>query len=353
MDFSQLEGAFPDGVDLQDYIMQMMNRPMKEQVEEERHHFQSEYEPVFQMLNPRVAEFFKKHHGSFPAVDIGSGSAIGTVTMALTFAQHPILPDEDEAAELVWYPSDWAGEKKSDNGSTTRGGPVEVETRETLRYQIQESEECVVPLFVDESGESVFPDDKIELMGLKAAQFNGRRGIIRGPDPNTTGRFKVQLSPDPSDCKSFKPENVSYLGETSLHGAKLRWLRKEGKAKEFFEGLLERTREIDVLEPTTWSSVEELRGQCALVTCTSLLTCLGYRDPTAWKDTMRLASRLLRPDGYLLQYDAIGYADYGDTAVMQAYADGEGLGLQLEASTIPPDSWHGDRERKLVLWRRQ
>ena len=48
------------------------------------------------------------------------------------------------------------------------------------------------------------------------------------------------------------------------------------------------------------------------MTCTNLLTCLGYRDPTAWQDTMQLAADLLHVDGYLLQYDAVGYADFGD-----------------------------------------
>jgi len=356
MDFSQFQGMPPEDVMR---MMKIMTKPMKEQVEDERNHFRTEYEPVFQMLNPRIEEFFKKQQqdggsttlplggsnsSTFPAVDIGSGSAIGTVTMALTLAP-PILP---ENVELLWYPSDWAGKK----GSSITGSPVECETRESLRYQIQESQECV-PLFADKDGEPIFPDDKIELEGLKADHFNGRRGIIRGPDPKIAGRFKVQLSPDPSDCKSFKKENLSYMGETSLHSAKLRLLREEGKAEDFFIGLLERTREIDVLEPRTWSSVEELYGKCALVTCTSLLTCLGYRDPTAWKDTMQLASKLLCTDGYLLQYDAIGYADFGDTAVMQAFADDEVLGLKLETSTIPPDSWHNDRERKLMLWRKQ
>jgi len=334
-------------------LLKLLNMSTKEHVENERLHFREEYDPVFQILNPRIAEFFQKHVASssggspsntFPAVDIGSGRAIGTATMALTL-RPPLLPEQ---TELLWYPSDWAGEEGI-KSNYEKGGPLELETRETLRYLVQESQE---PLFTDQNDEPVFLGDPIELKGLKAVHFNGNRGYVRGPDPNAVGRFAIQISPDPNDCKSFKQENISYLAEMTPHDAMLRHLRKENKAKEFFKELLERTREINVLKHESWSNVEELYGKCALVTCTSLLTCLGYRDPTAWKDTMQLASKLLVVDGYLLQYDAIGYANFGDTSVMQAFVRDESLGLKLEASIIPPLSWHNGRERKLLLWQK-
>ena len=128
-----------------------------------------------------------------------------------------------------------------------------------LRYLIQESQELSVPLFTDKKDEPVFPGNVIELGGLKAAQFNGKRGRIQGPDANAEGRFAIQLSPDSKDCKSFKQQNITYLGETTIHDAMLRTLRIEHKDEEFFQGLLERTRELDILKHESWSNVEDLR----------------------------------------------------------------------------------------------
>lgn len=339
----------------EDAFVRRMNMSTKDHVEEERFHFKSEYAPLFQILRGRMKGFFEKQvaekDGSpsctFPAVDIGSGWAVGTAAMALTF-RPPFLPEQ---AELIWYPSDWAGPKEG-HPEQKKGGPVELRTRESLRYQIQEANE-LAPLLTDKAGTPVFRGDLIELNGLNAVQFNGRRGLIRGPDPKIDGRFKVQLSQDTNDCKSIKEENISYLGEPCLHDAMLHALRMSGEAEEFYEGLLERTREIDVLTPETWSNVKDLYGKCALVTCTSLLTCLGYRDPTAWKDTMRLASKLLCVDGYLLQYDTIGCASFGDTLFMREFADSESLGLVLDDEIIPPCSEHGSKKRKLVLWQKR
>lgn len=187
---------------------------------------------------------------------------------------------------------------------------------------------------------------------MKAVQFNGKPGYILGPDANAQGRFAIQLSLDPKDCKSFKQENITYLGDTTMHDAMLRHLRIEHKDEEFFQGLLERTRMLDILKHETWSNVEDLRTRCALVTCTSLLTCLGYRDPSAWQDTMQLAAELLRVDGYLLQYDAIGYADFGDDDVMQSFANDKSLGLELIASSIKGTHTNIGSERKVMIWQK-
>lgn len=53
---------------------------------------------------------------------------------------------------------------------------------------------------------------------------------------------------------------------------------------------------------------------------------------------MELAAQIRHVDGYLLQYDAVGHADFGDTSIMQAFANVESLGLKLETATIPSDS---------------
>ena len=327
----------------------MSNKSTKDNVESRRHIFQTEYESVLKLLQPLAETFFAKHAASstsetFPAVDIGSGDSIGTATLALTL-RPPILPEE---TELLWYPTDWNGNTDDVN---YKGGPLKLETQETLRYLVQESEE-MIPLFIDCNGRSVFNGECIELNGLNAARFNGGRGYIKGVDLNDSDRFQIQLSSDPNDRKSFKKEHISYTGAPTLHDAMLRGLREDKEAKELFEGLLNRTREVDILKHETWSNVKELYGKCALVTCTSLLTCIGYSDPTAWKDTMQLASQLLHIDGYLLQYDAVGHADFGDTSIMQEFAQDESLGLTLEEATIPPNSYFGTKKRKIIIWKK-
>lgn len=326
-----------------EHIITLMKRSIKEQCEAKRAHFQTEYQPVFDMLLPHMKAFLAKHADSepsnFSALDIGSGYAIGTVTMALT------LQAAFPKSKLLWYPSDW-------DGSYNDGGTVEKETRKMLQYLVQESQEFSVPLFIDKKKQPIFQGNAIELCGLKAVQFNGKPGYILGPDANAQGRFAIQLSLDPKDCKSFKQENITYLGDTTMHDAMLRHLRIEHKDEEFFQGLLERTRMLDILKHETWSNVEDLRNRCALVTCTSLLTCLGYRDPSAWQDTMQLAAELLRVDGYLLQYDAIGYADFGDDDVMQSFANDKSLGLELIASSIKGTHTNIGSERKVMIWQK-
>eukprot|EP00544_Gedaniella_sp_CCMP2646_P000438 CAMPEP_0202511420 /NCGR_PEP_ID=MMETSP1361-20130828/53807_1 /ASSEMBLY_ACC=CAM_ASM_000849 /TAXON_ID=210615 /ORGANISM="Staurosira complex sp., Strain CCMP2646" /LENGTH=148 /DNA_ID=CAMNT_0049145727 /DNA_START=333 /DNA_END=774 /DNA_ORIENTATION=+ len=115
-----------------------------------------------------------------------------------------------------------------------------------------------VPLFIDKKKQPIFQGNSIELCGLKAVQFNGKPGYIQGP-ADVMRMLKVDLrfnsSLDPKDCKSFKQENITYLGETTIHDAMLRHLRIEHKDEEFFQGLLERTRMLDILKHETWSNV--------------------------------------------------------------------------------------------------
>lgn len=90
-----------------EHIITLMKRSIKEQCEAKRAHFQTEYQPVFDMLLPHMKAFLAKHADSepsnFSALDIGSGYAIGTVTMALT------LQAAFPKSKLLWYPSDWDG----------------------------------------------------------------------------------------------------------------------------------------------------------------------------------------------------------------------------------------------------
>ena len=98
-----------------------------------------------------------------------------------------------------------------------------------------------------------------------------------------------------------------YRGTSTLIEVTLRGLKENNKATEFYQGLLDQTTEIDILKDETWCNVEHSFGKCALVTCTTLLTCLGYRNLLAWQDTMKFAPKALHVNGYLLQFDTIDW----------------------------------------------
>lgn len=329
--------------DMYKHLASLMNRSLKETVEDNRAHAQADTALFYSALDGRLKEFFQKHssEGQFPAIDIGSGTGGHVVNMSLHF-RDPLFEKE-----LIWY----ATNVGPDDGDER--GRLEDDTRKALRYYIEEStEKAENVLFTDKNGNPIYEGDGIKLAGLKSVQFNGKRGRARGLDPKAQGRIAVQISPDPSDQKSFRQENITYLGETSMQDAVLRSMRIDGSYKEFFQGLLDRTREIDILEKETWSNVQELEGKCALVTCSSLLNCLGYRDPTAWQDTMEFASRFLCKDGILLQYDAVGCAEFGNQQVMDAFISEKFLGLKLEDVI---DDGHERKDGTLVrgyLWKK-
>lgn len=260
--------------------------------------------------------------------------------LALHF-RPPVAPKE-----LVWYASDWGG--------SSGRSVVEKETRAGLRYWLEDSIESTAnPLSIDKEEEPIYKGDAVELNGLKSASYNGRRGKANGLDPKNDNRIAIQLSSDDNDVKSFRRENVSYVGgEWCLEEAVLRHLRKQGAHQEFFQGLLDRAQEIDILKSETWTSVQELEASCALVTCSSLLRCLGYRDPTAWQDVMQFASQFLCQGGFLMQYDPVGdYAGFGNTETMNAYVQEQSLGLVLE-TTVGSGCFSGDRELKVFLWKK-
>jgi hypothetical protein len=163
-------------------------------------------------------------------------------------------------------------------------------------------------------------------------------------------------------------------------------------ANSFFDQLLERSCEINLVHPDTWTNLTEnpnIRGRCALVTCTYLLTSIGAHHPTVWQETLQLASQLLRPGGYLLQYDTTRYthtdddgndkdsdhaapsstapstttatttthssaAGFGNESVLQAYAVDHALDLSLEHCSEPlPESGGSLGRIVVVLWKKE
>lgn len=294
---------------------------MSEYVEDHRRYAHEAVALFFPLLDGILKEFFAKNpeQSRFPAIDIGSGPAAHVVKLALHFRE-PLY----KRHELVWYPTNWTG----GDGTPTHDNPIEFETRAVLKYCLEETKDKVDNvLFTDKNGQPVYKGDLIELSGLKTTQFNGKHGVARGVDPKSEGRIAVQLTTDWNDRKSFKQQNITYLGgEISMENAVLRTMTQQGSYKEFFQGLLDRTTEIDILKHKTWSNLQEVEGKCALITCSNLLTQIGYRDPTAFRDTMEFASRFLCQDGYLLQYDAINFGGFGED--LEAFPSA--LGLKLE-----------------------
>lgn len=106
---------------------------MEELVEEDRFLLP---ERVVRPLDPYLNEFFEKHMGSFPAVDIGAGKAVLTIGMALNF--RPPL----HKGALVWYPSDYADTEEG----TERKGSLEENTRDSLRYHLEETRDVKTKL---------------------------------------------------------------------------------------------------------------------------------------------------------------------------------------------------------------
>jgi hypothetical protein len=338
-----------------DDIDRINSRPTKEKVHEEKIRFRFDYGPVLPLLQERIDTFAELHRHDadkhdededdeddedaspssvlskpifFPAVDIAAGSSVGTVALAAT----SLNPTATNNTNLCWYPTDNDVER----------------TEEILRYQLEES-----PLFVDDDDQPVFGCNPIELRGLKTAKYNGKIGYVVCPDPKNTGRYGIKFSNDPNESNiSFKKENIFHGGCPSLHEAILYDLQKKNKAKDFFQNLINRIRVVDIKDRNTWSNVEELYDKCAFVTCTNLLTAIGYRDPTAWQDTMQLASKLLHVDGYLLQYDAVDYADFGNTSTMEEYARTESLGFELDFRTSALLHENTGRMRNIIIWKK-
>jgi len=92
--------------------------------------------------------------------------------------------------------------------------------------------------------------------------------------------------------------------------------------------LWDRASNVDV-SSAEWPAVAHLRGVCKLVSCTSLLVQVGYRDPEIWKDMVRGAADLLEEGGVLFLYDTSKWAGYLNKEVMQKFCEDESTGLTL------------------------
>jgi hypothetical protein len=291
-------------------------------------------------LDSRLKAFFAENptEKKFPAVDLASGAAVYPVMLGFRYLQ-PVYP-----ATLQWYPTEWGGDGRS---------YLETETRPAIKILAKEVADAY-PLFKDGNGHVVQPKDMVSLDGLSMKELNGLRGIIAGKDPESKGHYVVQVE-DQDKPLSLKAENLCTLETMGSRGLehmsqKILILKRQDKA--FFDALLARTREVDVLNHETWSNVAGQYGKCALVTCTILLNSMGYRAPQAWQNVLELASTLLRPGGLLLTYDTEKWGGYANTPEMEAYIKTNALGLVLDERS-EPTSWDDDDGRMfLLIWKK-
>lgn len=205
-------------------------------------------------------------------------------------------------------------------------------------------------LFTDRNGVRVRAGEFVQLTGLSNKSYNGQYGIVRGDDPKAEGRCTVQLI-HRNDRISFKSSNLTrwVFKPTPLDWQ--RALQQTPRDPDILKGLIDRPRLADLLDRRTWPDLlAELGGRCVVVTCSSLLTCLGYLEPNIWQDALVLASRLLAPGGYFLQYDTAAWGRFGHARTMKAYVEYNELGLILEGRKDEQECGHG--KMYILLWRK-
>lgn len=251
---------------------------------------------------------------TYPAVDLASGSCTYTVAWAHHFRRTQFK------SSLEWYPTEW-------RGGTTGNNPLEIDLRQTLHFLANHVE----PLFPDKNGKAIFVGDSIKLDGLRRKDYNGIHGVVVGPDPREEDRFAVQLGKAKKwKCCSFKKSNIvradNLLG--SEDGIEFEEAHEYASERSrFLRGLIDRSCELDMLDKQSWGNLKHIQGKCALITCANFITCVGYRNPDAWKDCLVLAELFLRPGGVFMAYDA-KTGGFGNLEEMHAFT--KSIALHLE-----------------------
>jgi hypothetical protein len=288
------------------------------------------YPNFFRVLDSRLKDFYLQNPGQthFPAVDLAAGEAVSTLLYGLRYRR----PKFD--ATLDWYPTEWKGKQ---GGHNHNHDPLNDELRVSLKLMQTKADEENY-LFTDSNGKNVFRKDKVVMEGLKEqTKFNGIIGSARNPDPYDEGRFGVKVEGE-EQLLSIRKEHLTRAGG--------------GERPGFFKDLLDRSCEINMLEHDTWDNLNEIYGKTALVSCTYLVCSVGEDTPNIWQDSLELASKLLMPGGYLIQYDTVKYGGYGDASIMQKYIAKNQLGLEMEIRSEPVEDGTNHGTIFMILWRK-
>lgn len=309
-----------------------------------RHNYYAEFTKA---LDDPIKNLLQEHSMAaarsrkLPAVDLAAGSAYFTSQLALRYRE----PFCDHGS-LEWYPTD-------------THDALQNFTRPCLEYLANEAAEQESLLCRDRNGDALFPREQVELQGLKTTAYNGLGGVVLHTDPNIAGCYAVQLDKR-TKPSSFKPEKfvrtatpttvdaadvVDNDNSTTIEEKQRRILSSRNYLERYlYNGLLERSCSVDLLKRETWSALTlKLKRQCGLVTCTNLLTEIGHREPTVWKNVMEVGSELLVSGGFLLQGDANGWGHFGNVRIMEEHAKSLGLTIHTQ---VQLEAW------ALVLWKK-
>lgn len=249
---------------------------------------------------------------NFPAVDVACGPAVFTTANALYFSK---LKNKFPS-NITWIATD------IEKGISGSSGAFLDETIPALDFFSKDPS----PQFADRKGQAVFIGDTVMLEGLSKTEFNGLKGIVTGPDTKSDGRYGVCICSGNSPGKniSLKPANITRDGRSmgDREGQTMEEATKKSVDRGIIlQGLRKRAVPIDILQWQSWKSLDPLGGGCGLVTCTNLLTMIGYRNPEVWREVMRLASNLLCATGALVMYDTAEFGGYGDVNIMGMHAE--------------------------------
>ena len=294
-----------------------------------------------------------KSHNRAPkiALDIGSGPGVFVLAYARDFPT------------LQWYPSEI--DNKGDSNAAFRA-----ELLATLDFLRSDAE----PQFTDESGIMVHIGDSVLLNNISSPEYNHQEGILKGKDPENPGRFGVCLGPSQFKGKviSVLAEKILYHGNTmgdpdhqkGLSRTQQQTLSEtnsnstSNSNKSLLEGLRNRAFALDLLTPPWTRELfdNEIQQSCSIITCTHLLTMIGYKAPHATQLCLGLAHDALEDGGYLITMDSVQHdgGNYGNEVAMRKYLMESGVGLSLV--DVPTDIAQRMRQvddrMKIMIYRR-
>jgi hypothetical protein len=301
-------------------------------------------------------DFDKKSNIEFrSAIDIGSGAGV----FPFVYAKH--FRDSVKYRDYIpvnWFPSEYVNPSSGRHQLDFLKQSILVQHQEIMARDIRED-----VLFADANGRAVYPNDKVHLAGLLSPQsekYNGLIGTVLGIDSANTERIAVFcLLDEGKRTISLKPANLTLVKDQKGLKRDITYEQaiEVDKDLDTLDSLHSWTLHIDVMDFGNFGMQEAsqslLMSACALVTCTSLLTCCGHREPMIWKNALSVASYYLAVGGYFIQHDTDEYGGgFGDKVAMRRVGL-EGTFRQMELVQVSEPIKHAGGQRMLlVVWKR-